>query len=348
MVDLRRLRALRELADRGTIAAAADALHLTASAVSQQIAALEREVGQLLIEPDGRRVRLTPAARVLLSHADAVFAQLELLRADLDAHAAGEVGEVRVGAFATAISGLVVPATVRLRERAPGVSVLITDAEAPEAFLGLARRELDVAVSMESPSAPQADDPRFTRVALMADVLDAALPVDHPLAGAERVPLADLAAEPWVAPPVGWSCEGVVLAGCQAAGFTPRVLHRSPDWNAVLAMVEAGLGVTLVPRLAQAQPPPGVVVRPLTGDPPCRHLFAACRRGAEAAPSIAALLDALAEAAAASADASASRWTATATTTSATPASSRADGTWASTTRPTTVAVAGSSDTSSA
>jgi DNA-binding transcriptional LysR family regulator len=296
MFDLRRLRALRELADRGTIAAAADALRLTPSAVSQQLAALEREVGQPLVEPDGRSVRLTPAATVLLGHADAVFAQMEQARADLDAHKAGEAGELRIGAFATAISGLVVPAVSDLRRRAPGVTVRIDESEAPEVFLRLARRELDVAISMETPYAPQGDDPRFSRVALHRDALDAALPVDHPRAGAAALALEELADEPWVAPPVGWSCEGVVLTGCQAAGFVPRIEHRSSDWGAVLAMVGAGLGVTLVPRLAQAVPPPGVRVLPLAGEPPCRHIFAACRRGAEEAPPMRALLAALQQA----------------------------------------------------
>src|SRR4051812_28541634 len=148
MIDLRRLRALRELADRGTIAAAADALHLTPSAVSQQLAALEREVGQTLIEPHGRRVRLTPAAAVLLDHAGAVFAQLERMRADLDAHARGEQGEVRVGAFPTAIIDLVAPAATALSERAPGVRLTVTEAEAPGVYDLLLRGDVDVALGM--------------------------------------------------------------------------------------------------------------------------------------------------------------------------------------------------------
>jgi DNA-binding transcriptional LysR family regulator len=298
MVDLRRLRALRELADRGTIAAAADALHLTPSAVSQQLAALEREIGQPLVEPDGRSVRLTPAARVLLAHGEALFAQLELLQADLDAHAAGEAGEVRIGAFATALSGLVVPTVAALRDRAPGLRLFLREAETDEAFLGLARHELDVVIAMEADRVPRQDDARFARRPLMADVLDAAVRADHPLATAGRIDLADLAGDPWVAPPLGWSCESVVLTGCRSAGFTPRIEHRCGDWRAVLAMIATGLGVTLVPRLAGVQPPDDVVVIPLTGEPPARHLFAACRRGSEQAPAMRAVLDALGETAA--------------------------------------------------
>jgi DNA-binding transcriptional LysR family regulator len=341
MVDLRRLRALRELADRGTIAAAADALHLTPSAVSQQLAALEREVGQPLLERDGRGVRLTPAARVLLAHGDALFARLELLRADLDAHAAGDAGEVRVGGFATSLAALVLPAAALLADRAPGVRVRIEEAESPPCFLALGQHELDVVLSMEAEGVPAADDARFLRRPLLADVLDAALPDGHPLADEEDVELAALSGETWIAPPRGWTCEDVVLTGCRAAGFSPRIAHRTGDWGASLSLVAAGFGVTLVPRLADVEAPEGVVVRPLAGLPPIRHVFAACRRGSERAPAISALLDALSEAAG-------SRCSATAATTSATPAASRGDGTWASTTSPTIVAVAGSSDTSSA
>jgi DNA-binding transcriptional LysR family regulator len=293
MVDLRRLRALRALADHGTLAAAADALHLTPSAVSQQLAALEREVGHRLLEPAGRSVRLTPAAAVLLRHADAVFAQLERLDGDLAAQATGAAGEVRVGGFPTSIAGLVAPAAARLREIAPGVRLAVREAETDEGILLLGRREVDVAVGMECSSAPQPGDGRFHREALLGDVLDAALPAGHRLAGGAPLRLADLAAEPFVAPPAGWSCDEVLSAGCRAAGFSPRIEHRTGDWQATLALVRAGLGVALIPRLAQQRPPDGVVLLPLAGSRPQRHVFVACRSGAEAAPAVRAVFDAL-------------------------------------------------------
>src|SRR5690349_19073671 len=214
MVDLRRLRALRAVADHGTLAAAADALHLTPSAVSQQLAALEREAGHRLLEPAGRSVRLTPAAAVLLRHADAVFAQLEQLDSELAAHAAG-AGEVRVGAFPSAVAGLVAPAAGRLREAAPGVRLTVLEAETDESVLRLGRRDIDVAVAMECSAAPQPGDGRFHREALLGDILDAALPRDHRLAGGGPVRLADLEGESFVAPPVGWSCDEVLTAGCR-------------------------------------------------------------------------------------------------------------------------------------
>lgn len=294
-MHLGRLATLREVADRGTIAAAAGALHLTPSAVSQQVAALERELGHRLIEPDGRTIRLTPVAAVLVGRADAIFAEVELARAELDAHAAGQKAQVAIAAFATALVALVAPVAGRLRAESPGIELTVAEAEAPEAFDALARHDLDLVVAMEAPGAPSRDDPRIARRELMRDRLDVVLPAGHPLSGAPSLRLADLAGEPWVAPLEGWSCERVVLGACQAGGFTPRVAHRSTDWTAVVALVEAGLGVALVPHLARSAPGSGVVVRPLAGVPPCRHLFVAWRRGAEAAPALQAVIDRLGE-----------------------------------------------------
>jgi DNA-binding transcriptional LysR family regulator len=292
MIDLRRLRALRELSDRGTIAATADALHLTPSAVSQQLAVLEREVGQPLLEPNGRTVRLTPAATAVLAHADALFSEVERMDATLAALAGGAVGDVRTGAFSTAIRGLVVPVVAMLRERSPGLRLVVRDLEAPEVFDAIALGDLDVGISMDHSSAPSRDDERFARFDLMRDILDVALPAEHPLACRE-IELRDLADEDWIVPPDGWSCEDVIRVSCAAAGFSPRVAHRSHDWTAIMAMVGAGLGVAVVPRLAQDAPPEGVVIRRLEGEPAARHLFVTCRRGAEEHPAVGAVIDAI-------------------------------------------------------
>ncbi len=293
MLDVRRLRALREVADRGTIAAAADALVLTPSAVSQQLAALAREVGEPLVEPNGRSVHLTAAAHVLLEHADVLFAQIERLESDVLHYRGTPRGRVRVAAFATALAGIVAPAGVWLRKEAPELRLQVIEAEAPDAFAALARREVDVVVAMVCEGAAAAADARFVRRDLGADLLDAVLPAGHPLAAQDELALADLHDEDWVAPPAGWSCEQVVRASCAAAGFTPRVHHRSADWAATMALVSAGFGVSLVPRLAQVRPPDGAMLRPLAAPVPARHLFTACRSGAEASLAIEATLDAL-------------------------------------------------------
>jgi DNA-binding transcriptional LysR family regulator len=297
MIDVRRLRVLRALADHGTVAAAAQALHLTPSAVSQQLAALEREVGQPVAERRGRGLVLTGTADVLLEHAHALFAQLERAEADVAAHARGELGTVVVGAFPTALAAIAAPATEALAAAHPGLRLELRDVESPHCFAALAEEAIDVAISMESASAPAPGDPRFARRPLLDDPLDAVLPAGHTLAARSAVALDALAGETWVGPSPATSCLEVTLAGCAAAGFTPQLVHRTNDFTTLMTFVAAGLGVALVPRLAQGRIPPGVAVVPLRGVAPARRVFAATRRGSEARPTVAAVLDALADAA---------------------------------------------------
>jgi DNA-binding transcriptional LysR family regulator len=242
-------------------------------------------------------VRLTPVGRVLVRGADTVFAEIESLRADVARHAEGDQADLRVGAFATAIAHIVAPAAHRLRDRAPGVRLEVVEAEGEPAFAALFRHELDVIVSIAAPGAPPDDDARVARRALREDPMRAVLPADHELAGRRTVPLTALARDPWVAPPEGWLCEQVILAGCQAAGFTPRIVHRAGDWSAIAALCGAGLGVGMVPELAGLRQVDGAVLRPVAQPVPRRHIFAACRRGAEHAPAVAALIEAMAVAA---------------------------------------------------
>jgi molybdate transport repressor ModE-like protein len=297
MIDVRRLRVLRALADHGTVAAAAKTLHLTPSAVSQQLAALEREVGQPVVERRGRGLVLTGAGDVLLEHAHALFAQLERAEADVAAHGRGELGTVIVGAFPTALAAIAAPAVEALAQSHPRLSVRLLDVESPHCFAALVDERIDLAISMESASAPAPGDPRFARRPLLDDPLDAVLPRDHELVGRAAIALDALAGEPWVGPSPGTSCLEVTLAGCAAAGFTPQLVHRTNDFTTLMTFVASGLGVALVPRLAQGQIPPGVAVVPLRGTPPARRVFAATRRGSEARPIVAALLDALGSAA---------------------------------------------------
>jgi molybdate transport repressor ModE-like protein len=293
MIDARRLRVLREVAQQGTLSAAADVLHLTPSAVSQQLAALEREIGQPVVERNGRGVRLTGAAELLVGHANVVLAQLEAAAADVAAYSEGAVGTVRIAGFATALAELVSPAAVALRASHPRLALVAAEQEAPECFVALARGDIDVAISMASRQAPAPEDARFHRRALTTDTLDAVLPATHSLAAEPQLELAALAGETFVGPPDGSSCHDVTITGCAAAGFAPAFTHRTLDFHTTMALVAAGLGVALVPRLGQAAVPPGAVVRPLRAPAPARHVFAATRAGAERRPTVAAVLDAL-------------------------------------------------------
>ncbi|WP_217207228.1 LysR family transcriptional regulator [Streptomyces sp. AC550_RSS872] len=288
--DIRKLHILRTLRERGTVTATAEALRMTPSAVSQQLTNLARQVGVPLLEAQGRRVRLTDAARLVLRHAEAVFEQLERAEAELAAYTQGEVGEVRVGAFSTAVPALVVPAVRALRASHPGVVVRVREAEAAEAYELLAAGEVDLALSLAA-QAPAAGDPRFTRVPLPADPLDVALPGGHELATAEPLRLADLAAEDWIFGGSGpWS--DITRGACEAAGFSPRQAHSAAGWTAILAMVEAGMGVALVPRMAAVRRG-GVVMRELGEERPVRHVVAAVRKGGEDGPTVGRVLNAL-------------------------------------------------------
>lgn len=288
--DIKKLRILRTLAERGTVTATAEALHMTPSAVSQQLTNLARQLGVTLLEAQGRRVRLTDAAHLVLRHAGAVFAQLERADAELAGYLAGDAGEVRIGAFSTAVPALVVPAVAALRRSHPRVEVRVRETEAAESYELLSAGVVDLALSLAA-HAPTARDPRFTRIPLLEDPLDVALPPGHPLAAEADLRLADLSGDPWIYGGSGpWS--EIARGACEAAGFVPEQAHSASGWTAILAMVEAGMGVALVPRMVSSRAS-GVAVRVLTHDRPTRHVIAAIRRGAESTPALSHTLAAL-------------------------------------------------------
>ncbi|MFH8489023.1 LysR family transcriptional regulator [Streptomyces longisporoflavus] len=298
MIEARRLHILRAVADHRTVTAAAAALYLTPSAVSQQLTALEQETGHRLVERGARGVRLTPAGEILLAHTNAVLAQLERAEAELAAYSSGAAGTVTVASFATGIALVVGPALARLASRAPGIRVRVQDAEGDASLPMVLDRQVDVAVAVEYRGAPGADDPRLTRVPLYAEPFDAVLPETHRLADLERVPLAELAKDAWIGPFAGNPCHDVVILACEAAGFQPLLEHWSDDFRAVVALASAGAGVALVPRSAlRGMDVSGVVIRPVDGAAPTRRVFAAVRCGAEEHPLIRPVLDALGEAA---------------------------------------------------
>jgi DNA-binding transcriptional LysR family regulator len=298
VIDTRRLRTLRAVADHRTVTAAAAALYLTPSAVSQQLAALEHEVGHQLLVRDGRGVRLTAAGEILVAHSNTVLAQLERAEAELAAYGAGDAGEVTVASFATGIAAVVAPAMTALGVTDPGIRIRVRDAEGDASLMMVLDGHADLAVAVEYRGAPREDDQRLSRVPLYAEPFDAVLPRGHRLAGGERVNVADLADEPWIGPYPGNPCHEVVMLACEFAGFQPRVTHSSDDFRAVAALAGAGAGVALVPRSAlRGVDLPEVVVLPVAGDPATRRVFAAVRRGAEHHPLIRPVLDALRSAA---------------------------------------------------
>ncbi|WUD72464.1 LysR substrate-binding domain-containing protein [Streptomyces sp. NBC_00510] len=300
MIDARRLRTLRAVADHRTVTAAAAALYLTPSAVSQQLAALENETGHRLLERGGRGVQLTPVGEILLAHANTVLAQLERAEAELAAYTSGAAGQVTVASFATGIALVLAPAIAALGGTAPGIRVRVRDAEGDESLPMVLDGRAEIAVAVEYRGAPRADDQRLSRVPLYAEPFDAVLPAGHPLAdaGTGTVRVAGLADETWIGPYPGNPCHDVVVLACEYAGFQPRLEHSSDDFRAVVALAAAGAGVALVPRSAlRDMDLSGVAVRAVDDVVATRRVFAAVRRGAEDHPLLRPVLDALRDAA---------------------------------------------------
>lgn len=295
MLDARRLRILREVAACGTIAGAAAALHLTPSAVSQQLSALERETGDDLLERRGRGVVLTPAGRVLVEHAHVVIAALERAEADLAALRDGPVGVLRARTFGTAGIALVGPALAMLRSRHPALRVEVAESEAGLDVNAVLGGDCDVAVTLLRPDGPAVDDPGLAILPIVDDPYDAALPAGHVRAGRAEIDLAALAGERWVLPLPGSAWEVNVRLACAAAGFAPHAAHRAGDYGLALALVGATGAVALVPRLAQVAVPASVAMRPLAPPGALRRVIVLVRRGGEAQPAVAAFVAALRE-----------------------------------------------------
>jgi DNA-binding transcriptional LysR family regulator len=293
MIDVRRLQVLQELNRQGTVNAAAGALHLTPSAVSQQLAALSRELGCQVTEKDGRNLRITPAGQVLLGHADQISAQMEALKGDLERHHLGEVGLVRIGAFQTAARQIVVPAAARLAATHDRLEVELNQIDAPRSLQDLTAGRLDIALTVEYVDSPPTTDVRFSRVPLLQDEFRALLPAGHRFAGRRSIALADLRDEPWIGSLPGSPCHFVTMAACAAAGFAPRVRHHIDDWAITIDLVGAGLGVGMIPGLAHPAPRDDVAIVALAGRPAARNIVAFTRRGTEESPTIARVLSAM-------------------------------------------------------
>lgn len=279
MLDPRKLRLLRELARRGTIAAVADAVTFTPSAVSQQLSALEREAGVPLLERTGRTVALTPAGHLLVEHAQAVLESLERAAAALAAVHGEPAGPLRLGAFPTAARVLLPVALAELARSCPALEPMVSEIDPADVSGALRAGELDLALVHEYDFVPPVTDGSLATEPLFAE----------PMYLTGRACLADARDDPWIVSKPGTLCHAMAVRACQAAGFEPRVRHHVDDFDTVLAFAAAGHGVALVPRLAALAPPPGVR---LTELPLSRRTLAAFRKGYGDHPAIRATLTA--------------------------------------------------------
>jgi DNA-binding transcriptional LysR family regulator len=302
MLDLRRLRLLRELNERGTIAAVADALQFTPSAVSQQLAMLERETGVRLLERAGRGVRLTDPALVLVDHADALLERAALAEADLAAAAGTVTGRGRIAGFQSVALRLALPAIEALARDAPRLRCELIEAEPEQALPALALGDVDLVLGDEWQHQPWRLPAGLQRHELLRDPVYLVLPAGHPTARRYRdaVPLAELAGDAWTTGHEGMGWEEMVQRTCrQHGGFDPDIRHRTNDATVSLALVARGLAVTLLPDLVLRGRHPGIALRPIAEDPVGRVIFAVTRAADAARPSTNALVAAVRDAAAA-------------------------------------------------
>ena len=292
MLNLERLRVLHALYAAGSVVGAARALHVTTSAISQQMARLERETDQRLTEREGRGIRLTRAGQLLAEHAGELLAHVERVEADLAARRGAVAGPLAVAAFATAARGLL-PLVLRdLRSRYPQLTVSLAEREPHESLPALCRGHLDVAIVQDWATDRLAVPPDVSRGDLLEDRYDLALPVDHPLAGRREIALKECAGDDWITWSTGQICHDWLVCELRADGLQPRVNHTVSEHSTQLALVAAGLGVALIPRLGREPAPQTIRFVPVT-PPLTRRVYALWRTSTDARPAIRAIVEAL-------------------------------------------------------
>lgn len=298
MLDSRRLQVLVTVVEAGSITAAANVLGYTASAVSQNITALERSSGVALLEKAGRGIRPTQAGLLLADHASEVIARIQEAEAALKALRAGQAGRLRLAAFSTAGASLVPRAMSRFRAVHRAVELDLAVAEEHEAIAGLRAGRIDLSVvALDEPLGSDVDDD-LVRTHVLRDPFRVIVSRDHHLAGRRSIALADLAEEPWVSTASArCNASAVVIDACSGVGVTPRFAIEAEEFATAVGFVGAGLGVTLVPLLALGSVPDTVRVRPVRGSEPARHVYAVTRRSNASDPIVAAMLRALTESA---------------------------------------------------
>jgi DNA-binding transcriptional LysR family regulator len=292
MLDLHRLRLLHELHTRGTIAAVAEALRFTPSAVSQQLAVLEREAGLPLLERAGRGVRLTDAALVLVDHAGALLERARVAEADLAAATGTVAGRGRIASFQSVAFHLAVPAMQALAREAPGLRCELVEAEPEWSLPALAIGDVDVVLADEWEHQPLALLDGVAREDLLRDPVHVVLPADHPALGRHpgAVPLAELEDEAWTTGHPGTAWKSMIERACRELGrFEPDIRHRTNDAVLSLALVAGGRAVTLLPALVDPGSHTGIAVREIAEGSVYRNILMATRAADAERPSVRAL-----------------------------------------------------------
>jgi len=296
MLNVARLKILKEVAYRGSLSSAAEALSYTQSAISQQIAALESEAGMTLLERHPRGVSLTAAGQTLVGHAEGILARLDTAEAALLAIAGLRGGRLRMASFPTAGSTLMPVAIANFRAAYPDVELALAEGEPEEIVPRLRAGELDLALLFEfnDEETLVAD---MARSPLLDDPMYLALPREHPLAKKPKLRLSALQGEAWVQTSSSSPCARHVVRCCHAAGFEPSVSFESDDYQTVQGLVAAGVGVALIPELALSVVREDIVIRALSPAPPVRQVIAATPEGARLVPAAPAMLTMLGQAA---------------------------------------------------
>jgi DNA-binding transcriptional LysR family regulator len=295
MLDVRRLRVLRAVSQHGSFSAAAESLSYTQSAVSQQIAALEREAGVLLVQRNARGVRLTDAGAALVRHTEVILSRLADAEAELEAIAGLRSGRLRLAAFPSAGATIMPAAIGRFRAEHPGVELSLVPAEPDEVPALLKAGDVDIALHIDAP--PVTSEPEgIELVHLLDDPMYACLPATHELAGRSRVKLSDLAGEPWILGSTGRCPDSTVfLRACQTAGFECQIAFHSDDYLSIQGFVAAGVGLALIPDLGLITVRDDVVIKSLDGMTPFRRISAAMLADGYRSPAAIAMLEILAD-----------------------------------------------------
>jgi DNA-binding transcriptional LysR family regulator len=277
MYDLKQLRVLQAVGEAGSFSAAADRLDYTQPAVSKIVAALERDAGTTLVDRGIRPLRLTDAGEALVRRAAAAYQELAAAEAEVEAIRQLQGGTLRVATFSSAGTGFVVDALREFRREHPDVDVTLVERGLPSAAAGEVRNgDFDLAVVFDHPDAGDVAGEGLDAIPLLDDPMDVIVPAGHRLAGKGDVCFADLAGEAWLLPDSGPDSPShrLIRRGCNGAGFEPRVAYRIDDCHMTQALVAAGEGIALLPRLMLRPPHPGVAIKPLGDAAPIRRVVA--------------------------------------------------------------------------